>query len=386
MPATETTGKENTATETPAMTSKTKFRCAVLSAIKHDYVAKGMAAHPRFELVVVADDAAQPDWVHERNQRFADEFKIPYIRDVEKALNDFKVDVAIVSPEAERHVDLSVRAAKLGKHVVQDKPLTTSRAEADRLVKTIEETGVRFLMWNRNGLPAVQHLAAQVAAGAIGKPYAVHLDFYFAKDAGPPKKPRAPGEPIMCWEDHQKAAHIDGSDGGLGKAPMGELSIEGIYPLAYLKMLTGTNVKRVFATVASAFHQIHSDHAVEDLGAVSLELDDGRIASLCIGRIGLASHPSGGEIKLHVLGDQGALVSNESRPAVGLFYRGQKSGEARDRRVAAENEFFMAEDFAGAIDEKRSTMLDAKASREIYVTVEAALESAKAGKAVEVRH
>lgn len=369
-----------------AAAPKKKFRCAVLSAIKHDYVARGMAAHPRFELVVVADDPNTPDWTHERNQRFADEFKIPYVRDVEKALRDYDVDVAIVSPEAERHVDLSVRAAKLGKHVVQDKPLTTSRAEADRLVKTIEETGVRFLMWNRNGLPAVQHVASQVASGAIGKLYAVHLDFYFAKDAGPPKKPRPAGEPPMDWHEHQKAAHVDGSDGGLGKAPMGELSIEGIYPLAYLKMLTGTNVKRVFATTASAFHQIHSDHDVEDLGAVSLELDDGRIASLCIGRIGLASHPSGGEIKLHVLGDKGALVINESRPAVGVFYRGQKAGEARDRRVAAENEFFMAEDFCQAIDNKQSTMLDARASRSIFATVEAALESAKSGKAVEVRH
>ena len=32
------------------------FRCAVLSAVKHDYVARGVAAHRRFELVVVADE------------------------------------------------------------------------------------------------------------------------------------------------------------------------------------------------------------------------------------------------------------------------------------------------------------------------------------------
>ena len=133
------------------MSTPKMFRCAVLSAVKHDYVPRGMAAHPRFELVVVADDADQPDWVHERNQKLADDFKIPYVKDVERSLRDFKVDVAIVSPEAERHVDLSVRAARAGKHVVQDKPLTTSRSEADRLVAEIEKAGVRFLMWNRNG-------------------------------------------------------------------------------------------------------------------------------------------------------------------------------------------------------------------------------------------
>ena len=303
---------------------------------------------------------------------------------MERSLRDFKVDVAIVSPEAERHVDLSVRAARAGKHVVQDKPLTTSRSEADRLVAEIEKAGVRFLMWNRNGLPAVRQAEDQVKAGAVGRPYAVHLDFYFAKDAGPPKVPRpATGAP-MNWQEQLKAAHATGADGGIGKAPMGELSIEGIYPLAYLRMLTGREVRRVFATSASAFHELHVQHGVEDLAAVSLELDGGLMASLCIGRIGLASHPSGGEIKIHVLGDRGGLVIAESRPHVGVFYRGQRAGEARDRRVAAENEFFMAEDFAAAIDAGRPTMLDARVSRAIFCTVEAAVESGRTGRPVAV--
>jgi myo-inositol 2-dehydrogenase / D-chiro-inositol 1-dehydrogenase len=369
-----------------------RFRCAVLSCVKHDYVPRGMAAHPRFELVVVADDAAQPDWVHERNQKLADDFKIPYVKDVERALKEFNVDAAIVSPEAERHVELSVRAARAGKHVVQDKPLTTSRAEADRLVAEIDKAGVRFLMWNRNGMPAVRHVAEHIAAGVVGKPHAVHLDFYFAKDAGTPKAPR-PADPQTTkgpkttdWHTQLKAAHVDGSDGGLGKAPMGELSIEGIYPLAYLRLLTGAEVRRVFATTASAFHQLHADHDVEDLAAVTLELEGGAIASLAIGRIGLASHPSGGEIKIQIAGDAGTLVVNEALPISGMYYRGQKPGEPRERRMAAENDFHLAEDFAQAIDGRRATMLDAKASRAIYCVVEAAIESGRSGRPVNVKY
>jgi predicted dehydrogenase len=166
---------------------------------------------------------------------------------------------------------------------------------------------------------------------------------------------------------------------------MGELTIEGIYPLAYIRMLTGRDVRRVFATTASAFHQLHADNNVEDLAAVSLELDGGLVASLCIGRIGAASHPSGGEIKLHVLGDKGALVVGESRPEVGVFYRGQAAKDPRMKRVAAENEFFMAEDFARAIDTGGPTMLDARASRHIFATVEAAVESGRTGRAINVR-
>src|SRR5438045_3897095 len=108
-----------------------QFRCAVLSAVKHDYVARGMAAHPRFTLAVVADDPGVPHWAHERNQHFADAHKIPYVRDVERALCEHDVQAAIVSPEAERHCDLSIRAARAGKHIVQDKPVATRRADAD---------------------------------------------------------------------------------------------------------------------------------------------------------------------------------------------------------------------------------------------------------------
>lgn len=364
--------------------SKT-FRCAALSAVKHDYVARGVATHPRFELVVVADDPQIPDWAHERNQQLADSFKIPYVRDVERALREFNVDVAIVSPEAERHCDLSIRAAALGIHVIQDKPVSTRRSEVDRLVEAIERSGVKFLMWNRNFIPAVLATRDQIAAGAIGQPQAVHLDFYFAKDAGPPKGSRQPGYPPIDWQSFLIAVHIDGSDGGLGVEPMGELAIEGIYPLGYLRLLTGREVRRVFARSASHFHQVHADNGAEDLASVTLELDGGLIATLAIGRIGAASHPSGGEIKLHVLGSEGALVVSEARPEVGVYYRGQPPKEFRQRRVANDNDFLLAENFANAIDTDGDTILDARASRAIFATVAAALESCRTGKPVEVR-
>lgn len=374
-----------TAVRTLTSSATTQFRCAVLSAVKHDYVARGMATHPRFKLVVVADDPQIPVWAHERNQQFADAHQIPYVRDVERALREFDVQVAIVSPEAERHVDLSIRAAALGKHVVQDKPLTTRRSEADRLVEVIERSGVKFLMWNRNFIPAVVHAREQIAAGAIGQPYAVHLDFYFAKDAGPPKGSRPPGYPPVDWQAALIAAHVDGSDGGIGHDPMGELAIEGIYPLGYLRFLTGADVRRVFARSASHFHQLNADNGVEDLASVTLEMEGGLIASLAIGRIGAASHPSGGEIKLHVLGSEGALVVSESRPEVGVYYRGQPAKEFRQRRVAGDNDFLLAENFANAIDTDGETILDARASRAIYATVAAALESCRTGQPVEVK-
>src|SRR5262245_24148117 len=145
-----------------------RYRCAALGVVKHDYVARGVASHPRFELVVVADDANQPDWVHERNQKFADEYKVPYLRDVERALSEHNVQVAVVSSQVERHCDLSIRAIERGIHVVQDKPMSTTVAECDRLLAAIGRKPVKFLMWNRNFLPAVLHARELINAGTIG--------------------------------------------------------------------------------------------------------------------------------------------------------------------------------------------------------------------------
>lgn len=360
------------------------FHCAALSVAKHDYVARGVIGHPRYQLAVVADDPQVPDWIHERNQLFADAQGVPYVPDVERALHDYRVDVAIVSSEAERHCDLSVRAARAGVHVIQDKPMSTCRSECDRLVEVIEQTGVRFLMWNRNGLPAIQHAYRVVSEGRLGRLTAVHTDFYFAKDAGPPKGTRQPGYPPINWLAHQIASHCDGSDGGLGREPMGELAVEGIYPLGYIRLLCNADVKRVYACATSHFHQVHADNGVEDLASVTLELEDGLLASMAIGRIGLASHPSGGEIKLHLLGTEGAAVFHEARPDVGVYYRHQPGREARQRRVASENDFLLAADFARSIETGRDTVMGVRASQRIYATFEAALRSAQTGQPVDV--
>jgi predicted dehydrogenase len=335
-------------------------------------------------LAVVADDPDRPDWTHERNQRFADEFRIPYVRNVEQAIREHNVQVAIVSSEAERHCDLSVRAANAGLHVIQDKPMSTRLSECDRLVEAVERNRVKFLMWNRNFLPALVQARALLAKGVVGIPAAIHVDFYFSKDAGPPKGTRKPGDPPLDWLAHQLAAHAEGADGGLGVEPMGELQVEGIYPLAYIRMLLGVEVRRVHACTAAFFHQVNADHDVDDLATVTLEMDRGIIGTLCIGRIGAASHPDIGEIKLHILGSSGGLVLSEARPEVAVYYRGQPDKEFKHRRVAGDNDYLLVDDFVQAIDRDGTTILDARAGRAIARVVAAAVESGRTGRSVDV--
>jgi predicted dehydrogenase len=367
------------------MSQSDPIRVLVLSVVKHDYIARGVASHPRFELTVVADDADQPNWVHERNDKFAREYGIPYVPDVARAIAEYNVHMAIVSSEAERHCDLSVRAAEAGLHVIQDKPMSNSLSECDRVVEAVERNHVKFLMWNRNCLPALIEAKQVIQRGDIGEPYAIHCDFYFAKDAGPPKGSREPSDPPLDWLESLKSAHVTGADGGVGYEPMGELSIEGCYPLAYIAMLCNAEVRRVFARTTAHFHQLYVDNDVEDLASVSLEFSGQLVGSLAVGRIGNSSHPDLGEIKLHVLGSKGGLVISEARPEVSIYYRDQPATEFKSQRLlAADNDFLLADDFARAIDTDGQTLLDARTSRQITAIVCAAIQSGRSGKPQDV--
>ena len=359
-----------------------KFRFAALSVVKHDYVPIGVAAHPRFEPVVVADDPDRPDWVHERNQKYADDYNIPYVRDVERAIADYDVQVAVVSSEPERHCDLSVRAADAGLHIIQDKPMSNRVSECDRVIEAVERNNVKFLLWNRNFIPALIQAKQVLDSGRIGELYAIHSDFYFAKDKGPPRDPSKPKKPLDNQLERQNETLAAGSGGG--DRPMGELQVEGIYPLGVMLMLTGAAVRKVFARTTAHFHQICVDNDIEDLATVTLEMDKGILGTLCIGRIGSGSHPSGGEIKTHILGSKGAHVISESRPGIYVHYRGQPRSDRPLRIAGRDNEFLLPENFAQAIDTDGDTILNARAGRAICATVQAAMDSGRSGAPVTV--
>ena len=199
-----------------------------ISIIINDYLAKAVHAHPNFEIVVVSDDSDVPEWVHQRNRQLATEFGIPYIPDLKNVLKEFELQVAVVSSEAERHCELSVQALQAGLHVVQDKPMSTRLSECERVLTVAKKTGKKFMLWSRNFPPSLVQAHREIKDGTIGTLKAIHVDFYFAKDSGPPKGSRGADEPIINWLDHQIAAHATGADGGVGQEPMGELKIEGI--------------------------------------------------------------------------------------------------------------------------------------------------------------
>lgn len=85
------------------------------------------------------------------------------------------VDAVVVATPPETHAALSIKALRAGKHVLVEKPLAPSLAEAQDMVATARETD-RILMAGHTFQynPAVRELRRRLDAGELGRIYYIH--------------------------------------------------------------------------------------------------------------------------------------------------------------------------------------------------------------------
>jgi predicted dehydrogenase len=111
-------------------------------------------------------------------EAFATEFGIPNPHgSYEQLVADPEVDVIYIATPHPQHVDAALLAIDAGKHVLIEKPLTITRADAQRIADRAAERGVVAMeaMWTRF-LPHMVHLRSLLAAGAIGEVRTVMAD------------------------------------------------------------------------------------------------------------------------------------------------------------------------------------------------------------------
>lgn len=88
----------------------------------------------------------------------------------EPLLADPQVEAVYIPLPNDLHAEWSVKALQAGKHVLCEKPLATTEAEAERMFRAAEENGV-FLMEAFAYLhsPAVAALKREIDSGAVGE-------------------------------------------------------------------------------------------------------------------------------------------------------------------------------------------------------------------------
>ncbi|HTE62628.1 MAG TPA: inositol 2-dehydrogenase [Solirubrobacteraceae bacterium] len=130
----------------------------------------------RAEVACVAD-------AHDETARaVAAELGVP-VAGVDEALAGAADAVAICS-STHTHADLIVAAARAGKAIFCEKPVSLDLGEVDRALGEVEAAGVPFQIgFNRRFDPAHQAVHDAVASGAVGEPQIVRIT---SRDPAPP--------------------------------------------------------------------------------------------------------------------------------------------------------------------------------------------------------
>jgi predicted dehydrogenase len=122
-----------------------------------------------------------------RAAAFASRYGIEHVLDSSDALVDHpEVDVVYIATPQSQHLELGLLAIAAGKHVLIEKPIALSAAEAQQLVDAAAAAGVLAMeaMWSRY-LPQTSVVRQLLADGALGEVQAVHADHGQAIPADP---------------------------------------------------------------------------------------------------------------------------------------------------------------------------------------------------------
>jgi myo-inositol 2-dehydrogenase/D-chiro-inositol 1-dehydrogenase len=103
---------------------------------------------------------------------------------LEDLLSDPAVDAVAICSSTDTHADLIVAAARAGKAIFCEKPISLDLAQVDRALAAVDAAGVPFQIgFNRRFDPAHAAVQAAVARGDVGEPHLVRIS---SRDPAPP--------------------------------------------------------------------------------------------------------------------------------------------------------------------------------------------------------
>jgi predicted dehydrogenase len=238
------------------------------------------AARPDYELVRVVD--AQPGRA-ERVLRGVQQGSAG--TDPAEVTGDDSIDVVACFTSVDRSAEIAVAAARAGKHIISVKPMALSLAEADRVVETVEASGVTFVpSESRHRSPLARELGAIVHGGRIGD----LRSGTFAMNSSLPQS----------WPDAADAGWwIDPA-----RTPGGGWVDHAVYQVDRMRWLFGSPVASVSGVVANV---VHRDIEVEDYGHAIFTLESGAVVTIEDTWI---APESGFRNSVHLIGSRGEIV------------------------------------------------------------------------------
>ena len=122
------------------------------------------------------------DPLKDRCEQAAGEFGCKAYPTLAKMLRQGDIEVVVVATPSVSHGPDAIKAMKAGKHVVVEKPMAMSVAEADRMIKVSEQTGRKlFVHQNYRFHPEFLHMQEVIRSGILGRVF--HIRNYIASFA-----------------------------------------------------------------------------------------------------------------------------------------------------------------------------------------------------------
>jgi predicted dehydrogenase len=223
----------------------------------------------------------------------------------EALLDDPEVQVVHNATPNYLHYPVIAAAIARGKHVISDKPLAMTAAEAKALLDKARRAGViHAVTFNYRGNPLVQEARLRIARGDIGTPHFLH------------------GWYLQDWLINQTdySWRVEPEQGGASAA----VADIGSHWCDLAEHVSGLRISEVLGVISTVVRQRHKPSApreafaegdgvtrsepvdvrVEDLASVLLRFDNGAAGSVSVGQV-CAGHKN--DLVLEVCGGAGSI-------------------------------------------------------------------------------
>ncbi len=338
------------------------WRVGILG-LGHWYSAYGLARalreYPRASLVAAA-------WHHPSQLReFATTFQVDAHDSYEQLLERDDIDVVHIAAPVAEIPDLTVRAARAGKHIVLGKPMAMTVAQADGMVDAVERAGVSCVAFQAIMRLRAASLKARIDRGELGDVVLLHQ--------------------TCRWSIAEDWFH-SGTPGWFvdpQQVPGGAFIDEGIYWIDLFRWLAGSEIVQVDAKTANL---VHKDIGVEDWGFAIFTFTNGIIATLEASWTINAPRKTGPSpkqnsvVRLEVIGTRGEFLDQWFRaPGRAVLTAGaadwvfERQGEEPFAPAAP----FPLDHLIECLDENRPSPASIQEARKSFIVAMAAYESAR---------
>jgi predicted dehydrogenase len=230
---------------------------------------------------------------------FQERFRAARTEPSVQLINAPDIDVVHVCTPNASHVPLAEAAIRAGKHVVCEKPLATSSAEAARLVELAHQAEVvAAVPFVYRYYPTIREIRERVRTGRVGELTVVH------------------GSYLQDWLAKQTDNdwRVDSLLGGASRA----FADIGVHWVDLFEFVTGQRIKRLTARLRTVFPSRQGAAGpvkveTEDVATLSFETDGGVVGCVVISQV---SHGRKNRIWISLDGTGGSLTFDHEQPDV----------------------------------------------------------------------